>query len=364
MTTPPASAVSARRTSIGQAIDRAQAWLEAHRTALLPDAIVFWRLAADVTRRRTGAARWRPQGSWSSLATCGFRLSPDYLTVARRMTALLPRLPLAPIRVEWQGDVRPASSGLVRHGTWRDPDHHGKWNGPARHDTWSDPARHGTRNDPVRRGRNEHVRRHGHRPPASAADGQLAASIAVDVRLINRALAEAASGVLSSRTERWCRAPGSSTGYALSHKLLALALRAAARGDAGLHRRDAPIARQVLAELYGELGVAYVDLTAQRLACLALAGCPSGILRPGLRWLTRRQRRAGDWDYFETEANAYETVERVHAGRSPLLRPPLWSRRRDPLLHASAIDLAHRGHATAVAACALACAGGIRRSRG
>ena len=66
-------------------------------------------------------------------------------------------------------------------------------------------------------------------------------------------------------------------------------------------------------------------------------------------------RRAGDWDYFESRVDRYQTIERVHTGLSPLLRPPLWKERRDPMMEARRIELAHRGHATAVAAAALAC---------
>jgi hypothetical protein len=278
------------------ALDRARAWLDLHRESLLPDATLFWRLSVEVEQRRTDEAeRWLPPPGPS---TCELLLSSDYLTLARRASALLGRLPLS-----------------------------------------------GT----------SYFRPRCGRVPVGIRSSRLAPSIAVDVALINRALAEAASGTMSAPTERWSREHRSSTGYTLTHQLLALVLRAAARGDSALPARDVPVAEKVLAELYRELGTTYVDLTAQRVACLALAGCPPGVLGPGIRWLVHRQAQVGDWDYFETRADAYETVERVHTGRSPLLRPPLWKERRDPMLQASRIELAHRGHATAVAAAALAC---------
>ena len=278
------------------ALDRARAWLELHREGLLPDAAIFWRLSVEADRRRTGeGGRWaHPAGP----GTCDLLLSSDYLTLARRVSGLLARLPL---------------SGAP------------------------------------------HVRP-GHRAsPVGTRASRLAPSITVDVALINRALAQAASGAMSTRTARWARDHRSSTGYTLTHKLLALVFQAAARGDPALPAREGPVAGKVLTELNRELGGTYVDLTAQRLACLALAGCPPDRLGAGIRWLVDHQGRAGDWDYFETGADAYETVERVHTGRSPLLRPPLWKERRDPMPEARRIELAHRGHATAVAAAALAC---------
>src|SRR5687768_7432953 len=76
----------------------------------------------------------------------------------------------------------------------------------------------------------------------------LAPSIAVDVTRINRALAEAASGAMSARAGLWARDHASSTGYTLTHKLLALVFQASARGEPALPARDRPLAEKVLAE--------------------------------------------------------------------------------------------------------------------
>jgi hypothetical protein len=258
--------------------------------------MLFWRLSVELEDGRTNEGEhWLPPPAPS---TCELYLSSDYLTLARRASALLGRLPLP--RATYFG---------LRYG----------------------------------------------KSPMGVTSSRLTLSIAVDVALINRALAEAASGTMSALSERWSRDHRSSTGYTLTHKLLALVFRAAARGDSTLSAREVPVAEKVQAELYRELGATYVDLTAQRVACLALAGCPRDVLSPGIRWLVQHQARVGDWDYFETWVDAYETVQRVHTRRSPLLQPPLWKERRDPMLEASRIELAHRGHATAVAAAALAC---------
>jgi hypothetical protein len=278
------------------ALDRAHVWLELHRQSLLPDAAFFWRLSVEVDHRRIDEAERRLPPP--ELDPHDLLLSSDYLTLARRVRALLGRLPLAGAPY-----FRPRCGRL----------------------------------------------------PLGLGTSGLAPSIAVDVALINRALAEAASGAMSARAGRWARDHASSTGYTLTHKLLALVFQASARGEPALPARDIPVAEKVLAELGRDLGGTYVDLTAQRVACLALAGCPPDVLGPGIRWLVQHQGLAGDWDYFETSTDAYETVERVHTGRSPLLRPPLWKERRDPMLEAHRIELAHRGHATAVAAAALAC---------
>jgi hypothetical protein len=284
-----------------RALDRAQSWLERHRDNLLPDTLVFGRLAVEVYRRCSETPigrRWVP---WVDGGAHGFRLSSDYVTVTRRMHALFSRLPLSSPLPAWESPLD--LGGGVRSGEAR----------------------------------------------------AFASSIVVDVASINRALAGAASGAMSSRMLRWCHDHTSSTGYMLSHKLLALVLQAAARGKSALSPRAASVADKVLAELYRELGGTYVDLTAQRVACLVLAGCPAEVLRPGIQWLVQHQRKGGDWNYFEVTGSAYETVERVYTGRSPLLRPPLWEDGRDPLPEAHTLDLVHRGHATAVAACALAC---------
>jgi hypothetical protein len=279
------------------ALDHARRWLELHRESLLPDSALFWRLSVAADRWRTDEGERRPPPP-PGLRTGDLLLSSDYVTLARRVSKLLARLPLSGAPY-----FRPKYGSL----------------------------------------------------PVAIRTVRLAPSITVDAALINRALAEAASGTMSVRAERWSREHESSTGYTLTHKLLACVLRAVARGDSAVPACDVPVAEKVLTELYREIGATYVDLTAQRVACLALAGCPPDTLGPGIRWLVSHQGRAGDWDYFETESNAYETMERVHTGRSPLLRPPLWRDRKDPMLKARAIELAHRGHATAVAAAALAC---------
>jgi hypothetical protein len=275
------------------ALDRAQEWLELHRESLLPDAALFWKLSIDLTHQRGDGPDHRRPPAASEL-----QLSSDYLALVRRVSALLRRLPLL-------GSPR-----------WQ-------------------PA--------------------GGRLPIGRRSPGLASSIAVDVTVINRALVEASSGAMSAHAGRWARNHASSTGYTLTHKLLALVFEAAARGERALPAHGVPVAEKALAELGQELGGTYVDLTAQRVACLALAGCPPDALATGIQWLVRHQRRAGDWDYFESRVDGYQTIERVHTGRSPLLRPPLWKERRDPMMEAPRIELAHRGHATAVAAAALAC---------
>jgi hypothetical protein len=278
------------------ALDRARGWLEHHRKSLLPDATLFWRLSFAVDRRPSDEARrWLPPPGPNP---GGLLLSADYVMLARRVSALLARLPLSG-----------APYFMPKYG----------------------------------------------RLPLATRAMRLGHSIRVDAAFINLALAEAASGTMSARAERWSWDHASSTGYTLTHKLLACVLRAAASNDPALPARDVPVAQRVLAELYREIGATYVDLTAQRVACLALAGCPPDVLGGAIRWLVSHQGRAGDWHYFETEADAYETVARVHTSRSPLLRPPLWKDRRDPMLEAHTIELVHRGHATAVAAAALAC---------
>jgi hypothetical protein len=298
-----------RKLYVVRALDRARKWLERHQDDLLPDTLVFASLASEVYCRWTDTPIGRRSMPRVDGCAHGFRLSSDYVTVTRRMHDLSSRLPL-----------------LSPPAAWESPRDRGR----------------GARAGKAR---------------------TLASSTRVDVASINRALAEATSGAMSSRVLRWCHDRASSTGYTLSHKLLALVLQAAAQGRSTLSSREASVADKVAAELYGELGGTYVDLTAQRIACLALAGWPTEVLRPGIQWLVRHQRMRGDWNYFEVTGSAYETVERVYTGRSSLLRPPLWEDGRDPLPEARRLEVVHRGHATAVAACALACWVSSRRRR-
>lgn len=174
----------------------------------------------------------------------------------------------------------------------------------------------------------------------------------LDRATINRALADAVRGRLSSPSLRWMRQPRR-TGFVLTHQLLAwlFCVWNGCRDDAVARARR--LARRVFREAVHVRG--YHDLLAQQTAFLALGGWPAAGLPPLIRRVLGSQDADdGGWHYFERRlAGASETLSRVCEGRSPLLGWPIACPEDQFAALVSTVHHAHRGHATALSICVL-----------
>lgn len=173
-----------------------------------------------------------------------------------------------------------------------------------------------------------------------------------DRATINRALADAVRGRLSSPSLRWMCKPRR-TGFVLTHQLLAwlFCIWGGRRDDAV--GRVRLLAGRVFREAVHVRG--YHDLLAQQTAFLALGGWPAARLQPLIRRILGSQDTDdGGWHYFERRlTGATETWSRVSEGRSPLLGWPIACPEDQFAALVSMVHHAHRGHATALSICAL-----------
>ena len=288
-------------TRLRAGVVSATQWLEAHATHLTPDALVFAEIGFRAARLPVPTRLRRPHAG--SVGRALIPVSPAFRTVAANVARLYF-----------------AYSGTAPCAKAR-----------------SDPT------SSIRATRRDRMER-------------------VDRDLINRVLAEAVTGDVSSESRRWMRR-SAGTGFTLTHQFLASLLhhwsrRRGARADCA--RRLGP---RVFREAISRRG--YGDLLAQQTAFLALSGWPMAGLEPLLRRLLRAQDAGdGGWHYFErTLSEPGETFLRVSEGRSPLLGWPIRCSEADFGTLVAVIHDAHRGHATALALCALGVVTG-RTSRG
>jgi len=266
-------------------------WLEAHARHLTPDALVFAQIGFRAARLPVPPRLRRPHAG--SVSRTLLPVSPAFRTVAANVARLY-------FAYSGAAPCAKARSGAT---------------------------------SPIRATRRDRMER-------------------VDRDLINRVLAEAVTGDVSSESRRWMRRSGG-TGFTLTHQFLASLLHHwSNRRGAG-----ADCARRVGTRVFREAirRRGYVDLLAQQTAFLALSGWPMAGLAPLLRRLLRAQDAGdGGWHYFERKlSEPGETFMRVSEGRSPLLGWPIHCNEDDLGTLVAVIHDAHRGHATALALCAL-----------